>query len=155
MSSPLEFLSPTDKPALLALSSPEFVGAASTALADLGYKIHIALNHGDFITRFLRVQYQVLILEELFDASNLAGNLTLENLQAMPMSQRRHAITILIGDDFQTLNPMQAFGLSVHGVINRQDLDKLSPVIQQVVADNTLFLNVYRDATIRVAQGKA
>ncbi len=149
-----EFLSTSDKPALLALQTPQFVDTAKMALAALGYKVHTALNHGDFIARFTGIQYQIVILEEHFDASTLSENLTLQNLQAMPMHQRRHAAVVLIGDMFQTLNPIQAFGLSVQCVVHRADVEKLSQVIQQVVSDNDLFLNVYRDTLTRAAQGK-
>lgn len=147
-----EFLTTADKPALLALQTHPYAEAARAALFTLGYKIHTALNHGDFIVRFTRFQYQVVILEELFDSPTLAFNLTLQNLQAMPMSQRRHAAIILIGDHFQTLHPMQAFALSVNGVVNKDDVDNLSQVIQQVVSDNDLFLNAYRETTARVAR---
>ena len=149
-----EFLTTSDKPALLALQTPQYVEAAKAALFTLGYKVHGALNHGAFISRFVRIPYQVVILEELFDARTLSLNLTLQNLQAMPMNQRRHAAIVLIGDTFQTLNPLQAFALSVNGVVHRADADKLSQVVQQVVSDNDLFLNAYRDTLLRAAQGK-
>ena len=55
-----EFLSPEDKPALLALSTPEFIAAAQIVLGELGYKVHVASNHEDFLTRFAHVQYQVV-----------------------------------------------------------------------------------------------
>lgn len=147
-----EFLTTADKPALLGLQTPQHVEAAQAALFTLGYKTHSALNHGDFITRFTRFQYQVVVLEELFDCPTLAFNLTLQNLQAMPMNLRRHAAVVLIGDHVQTLHPLQAFALSVNGVVNRSDLDNLSQVIQQVVSDNDLFLNPYRETTARLAQ---
>ncbi len=149
-----EFLSTTDKPALLGLTTPQFGEEARMVLQGLGYKVHAAFNHGDFITSFTRIQYQVVVLEELFDANSLAENLTLQNLQAMPMNQRRHAAVILIGEEFQTLDAMQAFAHSVHAVVNRKDVDKLIQVIQQVISDNDLFLNAYRDSLVRLAQGK-
>jgi hypothetical protein len=34
------------------------------------------------------------------------------------------------------------------------DLDKLMLILQQVVNDNTLFLNTYRDVQRNIAQGK-
>ena len=150
----LEFLSTTDKPALLGLNTPQYVEAAKATLASLNYKVHWALNHGDFITRFTRVPYQMVLLEERFDATSRAQNLTLENLQVMPMNQRRHAIVLLLGDSFETMNVMQAFGHSVHAVVNPADLGKLTQVVQQIVSDNDIFLNVYREAALRVAQGK-
>src|SRR5258706_4352553 len=146
MSNKFDFVSATDKPALLAFSTPEWLEAARGALAELGYKVHTAATHGDFLIRSSQIRYQFVILEELFAANNLAENLTLKALQDMPMSQRRQATVILFGDSFQTFTPMQAFQHSVHAVINSSELFLLKQLIEKAVADNNLFLHSYQDA---------
>ena len=145
-----DFISTTDKPALLAFSTPEWLDTARTALAELGYKVHTAATHGDFLIRFSQVRYQVVIIEENFAANNIAENLTLLALQEMPMSQRRHATVLLFGESFQTFTPMQAFQFSVHAVINSSELFLFKQLIEKAVADNTLFLHSYREAAARV-----
>ena len=146
MSNKFDFISATDKPALLAFSSPEWLETAKTALTELGYKVHTAATHGDFLIRFSQIRYHVVIVEELFAANNISENQTLLSLQAMPMNQRRHATVILFGESFQTFTPMQAFQHSVHAVINSSELFLLKQLIEKAVADNTLFLNAYREA---------
>src|SRR5438309_703362 len=150
MSTQFEFISATDKPALLAFSTPEWLEAAKTALNELGYKVHTAATHGDFLIRFSQIRYQVVILEELFAANNSSENLTLQALQHMPMNQRRHTTVVLFGDSFQTFTPMQAFQQSVHAVINSSELFLLKQLIEKAVADNSLFLNSYREAQARI-----
>src|ERR1035441_6774071 len=98
MSNKFDFVSATDKPALLAFSTPEWLEAAKVALTELGYKVHTAATHTDFLIRFSQVHYQVVILEELFAANEISENLTLRALQTMPMNQRRQATVILLGD---------------------------------------------------------
>src|SRR4029077_11090375 len=142
-------VSTTDKPALLAFSTPEWLEAAKTALSELGYKVHTAGTHGDFLIRFSQVRYQVVILEERFAANDITENLTLQALQQMPMGQRRHTTVVLLGDTFQTFTPMQAFQQSVHAVINSSELFLLKQLIEKAVADNVLFLNSYREAHAR------
>src|SRR6266403_2553756 len=146
MSSRFDFISATDKPALLAFSNPEWLEAAKGSLNDLGYKVHTAATHGDFLIRFSQVRYHVVILEELFAANNISENLTLQGLQTMPMAQRRHATVILFGDSFQTFTPMQAFQQSVHAVINSSEFFLLKQVSEKAVADNTIFLQSFREA---------
>jgi hypothetical protein len=146
MSDRFEFVSTTDKPGLLAFSTPEWLEAARNALTDLGYKVHTAATHGDFLVRFSQVRYQVVIVEELFAANEIAENLTLKALQEMPMNQRRHATVILFGSSFQTFTPMQAFKHSVHAVINSSELFLLPQLIEKAVADNALFLHGYFQA---------
>jgi hypothetical protein len=153
MSSKFEFISATDKPALLAFSTPEWLEAAKSSLNELGYKVHTAATHGDFLIRFSQVRYQVVIVEELFAANHISENLTLQTLQNMSMSQRRHATVILFGDSFQTFTPMQAFQQSVHAVINTSELFLLKQLIEKAVADNSLFLHSYREAQARAYTG--
>jgi hypothetical protein len=150
MADRFEFISTTDKPALLAFSTPEWLEAARTALVELGYKVHTAATHGDFLVRFSQIQYQVVVVEELFAANNLAENLTLKALQTMPMIQRRHSTIILFGDSFQTFTPLQAFQQSVHAVINSSELFLLKQLVEKAIADNMLFLHNYRETQLRM-----
>jgi hypothetical protein len=155
MSSTFDFVSTSDKPALLAFSTPDWLEATRSALTDLGYKVHTAATHGDFLIRFSQVHYQIVIVEELFAANSLNENLTLQALQNMPMAQRRHATVILIGDSFQTFTPMQAFQQSVHAVINSSELFLLKQLLEKAVADNTLFLSSFREGQARAYAGAA
>ncbi|HET7623744.1 MAG TPA: hypothetical protein VFM25_00645 [Verrucomicrobiae bacterium] len=150
MSDKFDFISTSDKPALLAFSSPELLETARTALTELGYKVHTAATHGDFLIRFSQIRYQVVIVEELFAANNIDENLTLKALQTMPMNQRRHATVLLLGDSFQTFTPLQAFQQSVHAVINTSELFLLKQLIEKAVADNDLFLHSFRETQTRV-----
>ena len=146
-----EFLTPTDKPALLGLSTPELLDTAKAALDQLGYKTHVAANHGEFIYKFAQVPYQVVILEECFSAEQPEENASLLTLQRMPMSLRRHAVLILFGFSFATFNPMQAFQQGVHAVVNPSETFLLIQLIQKAVADTDLFLHAFRDTQKRVA----
>jgi hypothetical protein len=149
MSAQFDFISSTDKPALLAFSTPEWLEAARSALNELGYKVHTAATHGDFAVRFSQVRYQVVIVEELFAANTIVENSTLQLLQNMPMNERRHATILLFGNSFQTFTPMQAFQQSVHAVINPSELFLLKQLIEKAIADNELFLHSFREAQTR------
>lgn len=148
-----EFLRPTDKPAILGVSTLEYSAACKTALHELEYKVHHSPDHEDFVGRFGQVQYQIAIIEERFSCNAIEENLALSRLQFMAMHQRRHALILLIGESFQSLNTMQAFNQSVHAVLNPMDLGSLKQVLQQMISENDLFLSVYRDTQHRIAQG--
>jgi hypothetical protein len=154
MADTYEFISATDRPALIAFTTPEWLDAAKGALEELNYKVHTAATHGDFQTRFTRFHYEVVIIEELFCASVLAENQTLLAVQQMPMSQRRHANFILVGDSFQTFNALQAFQQSVQTVVNSSELFLLRQLIEKSVSDNTQFLTSLRETQARIYAGK-
>ena len=151
MSVEFDFLTAEDKPALLGLSTPELQDTARTALDQLGYKVHVAANHGEFLHKFAQVPYQVVIVEEMFSAATTEENESLQALQRMPMIMRRHAVVILFGFSMATFNPLQAFQQGVHAVVNPSEMFLLIQLIQKAVADDELFLHTFRDAQKRLA----
>jgi hypothetical protein len=150
MSDKFEFIGADDRPALLAFSTPEWLDTVRTSVQELGYKAHTAATHSDFLIRFSQVRYQLVVLEECFAANTVEENLTLRSLQTMPMTQRRHATVILLGNSFQTFTPMQAFQQSVHAVINSSELFLLKQLVEKAVSDNTMFLHSFREVQNRV-----
>ena len=151
MNDQFDFISPTDKPALLAVSTPEWLAFAESALTEAGFKVHSITSHSEFPGRFSLVAYQVVILEEQFAGSPLHENLTLQTLQKMPMSQRRHTTAILIGSSCQTFNSMQAFQQSVHAVVNYSEMPLIAQLVQKIIADNDMFLGNFREVQERIA----
>ena len=154
MADAFEFLSPTDKPALLAINNAEWIPLLKTILLEMGYKVHQVEDHAQFPGRFAEVQYQIVVIDEAFGATPPDQNITLQSLQRMPMAQRRHTVIFLIGAQFETLNAMQGFHQSVHAVINYSELALFGQIALKVVADNDLFLSRFRDAQQRVAQSR-
>ena len=150
MNGSFDFVSTGDQPALIAFSTPEWLATTKSALEELGYKVHTAATHSDFLTRFSQVHYQVVIVEELFGANTPDENLTLKALQNLPVNQRRHATVLLIGNSFQTFNPLEAFRNSVHAVINSSELFLLKQLVEKAVADNDVFLHSFREIQNRV-----
>lgn len=148
-----DFVGSEDKPALIAFSSPEWMDVAKAALQELGYKVHTAATHSDFVTRFGQAHYQVVMLEELFGANTPEENLTLKAIQNMPVNQRRHATFLLVGEAFQTFSPMEAFQNSVHAVINSSELFLLKQLVEKAAADNNVFLHNFRETQSRVFAG--
>ena len=150
MTGTFDFVSSEDKPALIAFSTPEWLDMAKQALNELGYKVHTAATHSDFLVRFSQAHYQVVIVEERFGANTIEENLTLKALQEMPVNQRRHATVFLLGESFQTFMPMEAFKHSVHAVINSSEMFLLKQLVEKAVADNNLFLQSFREVQNRV-----
>ncbi len=154
MADRFDFVSTSDKPALLAITTPEWFTAAQDALVELGYKVQKISDPLELAGRFSQVQYHVVIIEEQFGATSGAENLALQELQRMPMNQRRHATIILLGHSYETLNALQAFQQSVHAVINFSEMPLLAQLIKKIVTDNELFLRNFREIQLRVAHAK-
>src|SRR5271168_2571100 len=140
-----DFIGPNDLPALLAITSPEALRAAKAAMATMGYKSHVVETHEQFETRYHQVNYKAVVMEENFAGGNILENPSLQLLQSLPMSQRRHAAFFLIGPTFESLNTLQAFCQSVHCVLNFAELPRLAEVAQKTIADNDWFLGTFNE----------
>ena len=151
MNTTFDFVGSGDKPALIAFSTPDWLDTVKAALSELGYKVHSAVTHSDFLVRFSQVRYQVVIIEELFAANSLGENESVSALANMSMNDRRHATIILLGNSFQTFATMEAFQQSVHAVINSSEMFMLNQLIEKAVAENTLFLQSYLEVQRRVS----
>jgi CheY-like chemotaxis protein len=150
MSAEFDFLTPDDKPALMGLASTDLLDNAKAALDQLGYKVHAAANHGEFLHKFAQTPYHVIVLEDVFGGGTIEENESLLAIQRLPMPQRRHCVIILVGQDFATFNPMQAFQQGVHSVVNPSEAFLLIQLIQKAVADNDIFLHTFRHAQQRL-----
>lgn len=153
MPASFDFLTTSDKPALLALSTPEWQELAKAALNELGYKVHQAATHSDFIANFTQVAYQVVVVEECFAADTAPENRSLVFLQSATMQLRRHSTIILVGDSYTSFNPMEAYQQGVHLVVNRSEMLLLIQFIQKATGDNDTFLHGFRETQRRIAQG--
>jgi hypothetical protein len=153
MDATFDFISVTDKPALLALSAPEWQEVARAALTELGYKVHQAATHADFITNFTQVPYEVVVIEERFAADTAPENRSLAFLRQAQMHLRRHCTVVLVGDSFTSFNSVQAYQHGVHLVVNRSEMLLLIQFIQKAVGDNDMFLHAYREAQRRLVAG--
>ena len=147
-----DFIGPNDQPALLAITSPETLHHAKTALVDMGYKVHVVETHIQFETRYNQINYQVVVIEDIFAGHPLQDNPSLIYVQNLPMAQRRYASVFLVGGAFETLNTLQAFSQSVHCVVNYTEIPIIGQLIQKTIAENNLFLNTFREVQHRVFQ---
>jgi hypothetical protein len=155
MNSTFDFIGVADKPALLGLTSPEWQEIARAALTELGYKVHQAAAHADFIGNFTQVPYEVTVIEENFAADNIEENRSLEFLRGAQMSLRRHSTIILVGDSFTSFDVFEALRQGVHLVVNRSEMLVLIQFIQKAAAENEFFLHPYREAQRRLAGADA
>ena len=150
MNTEFDFITANDKPALLGLTTPELLETSTKAVEQLGYKVHTAINHGEFLHKFAQLPYQLVILEENFSPNSSDVNESLQGLQRMSTNLRRHAVVILFGFSLSTFNPLQAFQQGVHAVVNPSEMFLLIQLIQKAVADNDVFLHTFRETFDRV-----
>ena len=120
-----------------------------TALAELGYTVHIVNDPKEAIDRLWQGSYGLVILHEEYGVSAEENNI-LKSLQPMPMSIRRFMYVGLIGKAYRTLDPIAAFSKSVTFLIAEGELGNLKAIVQEATSENDRFYRVFRE-TLREA----
>jgi predicted Zn finger-like uncharacterized protein len=115
-----------------------------TALAELGYTVHIVNDPKEAIDRLWQQPYGLVILHEEYGGA-ADNNGVLKILQPMPMSIRRFMYVGLIGKQYRTLDPTAAFAKSVNFVVAETELSNLKAIVQEAVADHDRFYRVFRE----------
>lgn len=146
MSSPekMDFFELGDKTSLIC-ADPNTTEVVKATLRDLGFKFHTAETPELAIERMRYTTYDCIVVHESFAGSTLRSNPVLNYLAPLPMSQRRHSFVSLVGPTFKTLDAMQAFGQSVHLVLNPADLPNMGPILKKGLAEFELLYRAYKD----------
>lgn len=151
MANEFDFITTSDRPALLGLSTNTVQDPMQAALTHLGYKVHTTQNHGEFLHRYSQISYNVVVLEDCFAGCTLESNESLLSLQNLMMPLRRHSVVVLVGAAFATFNPLQAFQFGVHVVLNPNEMFLAQQLLVKAISDNDLFLHTFRDGVRRLA----
>lgn len=140
----MDFFELGDKTSLIC-ADPNTTEVAKVTLRELGFKYHTAETPDLAIERMRYTNYDCIVVSESFAGSSLRSNVVLNYLAPLPMAQRRYSFVCLIGPSFKTLDAMQAFGQSVHLVLNPADLPNMGPILKKGLAEFELLYRAYRD----------
>ena len=138
-----EFFEEGAKPALICFDEGPTRTALENILNEMGYHPVIPSSTRDALQRIRVTLFNVILLDESYDGQNLNENSILRFLQPMDMTTRRRIFMALFGNDFQTLDDMTAYSLSVNAVINKADEGQFQKILQRGLAQYDRFYKVY------------
>ncbi len=117
----------------------------TTALTELDYKLQRAQTPEHAVHKLRFNQYHVIAIHEKFGGTTLETSPLYEYIRDMPMDTRRKTFVAMVGDNFKTLDNMEALAYSVNLVINQKDFDQLDTILKKAIGDNDTFYKVYRE----------
>jgi CheY-like chemotaxis protein len=150
---PFDFVEEGGATALICESDPTLREKISDILKDFGYLITAATVAKDALKAMRFHVFDVVVLNELFDAADPQANGVLRYLEDMPMTTRRRFFVALVSSQFRTMDNMAAFNGSVNIIINLKNIDEMGKIIKQGVADNKAFYHVFQETLQKM--GKA
>lgn len=97
--------------------------------------------------KYLRFHlYNIIVVNENFEASSADANHVLQYLNQLPISVRRNMFVILLGKNFRTTDNMLAFNKSVNLVVNLKDVDDMEKILKSALKDHMAFYQVFMES---------
>lgn len=140
-----DFFEPNDTTALICIDEPEIQRLVFEQLAPSDYKIHTGLFSEDIVLKLKAHIYDVLIIYENFNHSDLETNQILKAAASTPSSQRRQQFLVLLGPSMVTNDEMLGFVNSVDLVFSLSDLANFGIVLRRALVRHREFFNPIRE----------
>ncbi len=115
-------------------------------LEERGFRVQFARSPEHAVHKMIFTHYHFVILNEKYGNVALEKNPVYRTLVEMSMAIRRHIFFAVIGENFKTLNSMQAFGYSANLVINDKDMDKLARIVKKAISEHEMFYKVFKES---------
>jgi hypothetical protein len=142
----LDVFEPGDLTALVCVDVPEVQRIVVDQLTALNYKIHTGLFLEDILLKMRAHVYDVLVISEHFNASDMVTNPIVAAAINAPPQERRRQFVVAIGSTLATNDEMQAFQYSVDLVVGLSDVVNLRPVLRRGVNRVNEFYGPFREA---------
>jgi CheY-like chemotaxis protein/DNA-directed RNA polymerase subunit RPC12/RpoP len=149
----IEFFEEDAKLALVMDSNSEHLEKIKGAVETLGYKFIQSPNVRDAMGKLRFHHFDLLILSNGFDGTDLDDSPIMRYLNHISISVRRKMFLTLLDSRFKTMDNMMAFARSANLVVNEKDIDKLEPILKKAIADHERFYKVFFDTLVET--GKA
>jgi hypothetical protein len=89
--------------------------------------------------------YDLIVVNEYFDAKNPDANGVLIYLERLNMAVRRDIFTVMITRRFRTMDNMTAFQKSVNMVVNVDNITDFDKILRRGLADFGMFYQAFKD----------
>jgi predicted Zn finger-like uncharacterized protein len=149
---PFDFLEEGAKTAIVCENDPEYRIQIQEALEGLGFYITRASSARDLLKRMRFHTFDLVVIDERFDAANPDRNSVLRYFERMPMSARRNIFVALITKRFRTMDAMAAFNKSVNLVVNVTNLDALGKILKRGISDHQNFYRPFMEGLARIGR---
>jgi hypothetical protein len=87
--------------------------------------------------------FDLVLINESFDAKDPDANGVLIYLRNVEMNVRRHMFVVLISKRFRSLDQLTAMNKSVNLIVNSQHIDNLEDILSRSMTDNERVYDIY------------
>lgn len=142
---PFDFVEEEGKTALLCESDPMIKKTITPVLDVLEYHITEIKNSREALKTMRYHSYDLIVVNEYFDAKNPDANGVLIYLERLNMAVRRNIFVAMITRRFRTMDNMMAFQKSVNMVVNVDNITDFDKILRRGMTDFGIFYQSYKD----------
>ena len=142
---PFDFVEEEGKTALLCESDPMIKKTITPVLEVLEYHITEVKNGREALKTMRYHNYDLIVVNEYFDAKNPDANGVLIYLERLNMAIRRDIFVAMISRRFRTMDNMMAFQKSVNMIVNVDNVADFDKILRRGMADAGIFYQAYKD----------
>lgn len=146
------FVEEDTKLALVMDSNPAHTDKIKDAVESLGYRFVQSPNMRDAMGKMRFHHFDLLILNNGFDGTDIDDSPIMRYLNHLSMSVRRRMFLTLIDSKFKTMDNMMAFAKSANLVVNERDIEKLGPILKKAIAEYERFYKVFFDTLVETGK---
>jgi predicted Zn finger-like uncharacterized protein len=146
MESAFDFTEEEGKTALVCENNPQIREKIINNLKLMEYNVVEAINARDALTKMRFHIFNLVVVNEAFDMSNIDNNSILIYLARLNMVIRRNIFVVLLSNQYRTMDKMMAFNKSVNLIINLENIDDADRTLSRSIAENEIFYRVFKEA---------
>jgi len=147
---PFDYIRAGMKVALVCEHSQEVRQKIRPVLGRLGYHVVEAASAREGL-KFMRFHaYDLLVLNEIFEAVDIESNYVLQYLAQLPMDVRRDIFVVLLGSGVRTMDNMAAFNRSVNLLVNLQEVADFENILTNALAEHEEFYQIFKDTLKKI-----
>lgn len=142
---PFDFVEEDALTALICEPDPAIREKINQAFTLMEYRVTPGGDTRNALKKMRYHNYNVIVVNELFDTSSPDANGVLLFLERLPMSVRRNIFVCLLSNRFRTMDQMMAFNKSVNMIINLKNVNDFGKILSTGITDNDIFYRVYKE----------
>lgn len=150
---PFDFVGADVDTALICEPNATLREKLDAAIRSMGYQITAPQSAQDALKNLQFHVYNLILVNDHFNADNRADNEVLNYLANLNMITRRKVFVAMLSNEFRTGDTMAALQNSVNFVINIKNIDDVVQIIMSAMTDNEEFFYVFREAMRKKERG--
>jgi hypothetical protein len=131
------------KTALICDTNVKRAEKIAQALQEIDFWVVHVLRPAFALGKLHHNNYDLIVLEENFNADKDSENLVLRHVQVLPMHLRRQFYLCLLCLDKPTLDANLAFRMGVNLILNSQDIDKAKVLFARAMKEYRNFYGLF------------